>query len=639
MNHRYICVLFLSSSALWSGVDNLYLMIEQEKAKHRQGEELFLEKLEKTKNLNYFQSIFLGLHKKNQEFFDGAKKESKDETYPFWLYFQSLAFFERGEYEKARDILKTEPGAAFDLWPALKKRWIGLMCDTLMALGAGDEFLAWFDKNPRKSQAHWAYAGNIYKHKNDDNGYILCLEESLGDYPFTSISRDAFLSLKKKEGYQFSQKALEYLAANHTYDSNIKKEVLNLIPPMGLGEKVDLLLKLRFFEEAFGLAKKSPRSEKNLFILGKQASKLGFLEEAASYYRLYRKVHSSYPVSPLELLGDVASYQKNYKKAREIYRVVSEKNPNATVKWHYFWMTYRVKGYKEALALLGKKKIPPRDQNRPEGLGYWQGRLYERTGQKTKALSIYKQLLQGRGFGGIYGDFILASHPNLGKRSFPLFSVKEDRESLLISQVREAGFLSFAQELFYLNKKQKNLEAFWGGSHPQAYGDIVGAACGRLGVDPHLVWSIMRAESRYFDQALSPVGARGLLQLMPYTAAKISNRTGDWDFTPQDLYDPYVNIFLGAWYIRELLTYFNGEGVLAVAAYNAGPQVVTVWRHRWDGFTVDEFMESIPYKETRNYVKEVFHNLAIYKKDSPNDLKKWFHRKPLAREHKTMEMF
>jgi soluble lytic murein transglycosylase len=75
---------------------------------------------------------------------------------------------------------------------------------------------------------------------------------------------------------------------------------------------------------------------------------------------------------------------------------------------------------------------------------------------------------------------------------------------------------------------------------------------------------------------------------------------------------PEINIRFGAWYLKELLRKFHGHPILAVASYNAGPQAVSRWVKLRAGVATDEFVEEIPYRETRHYVKTVLSNFAIY---------------------------
>ncbi|WP_075879100.1 transglycosylase SLT domain-containing protein [Vreelandella massiliensis] len=147
---------------------------------------------------------------------------------------------------------------------------------------------------------------------------------------------------------------------------------------------------------------------------------------------------------------------------------------------------------------------------------------------------------------------------------------------------------------------------------PQAYADQF-LHWGRLsGVDPYLLMAIARRESAYNPEALSPAGARGLMQLMPGTAAQVSQEIGLSDPGPYGVLDPEVNIRLGSTYLRDKLTRYGGNRLAATAAYNAGPGRVDSWLEEQGVEAFDLFVERIPYRETREYVQAVLSYRVIY---------------------------
>lgn len=148
--------------------------------------------------------------------------------------------------------------------------------------------------------------------------------------------------------------------------------------------------------------------------------------------------------------------------------------------------------------------------------------------------------------------------------------------------------------------------------YPQPHQDLVLARAGESGVDPLLVFSIIRAESKYENTAESPVGAKGLMQIMPETARWIARQQGIKDFDPATLHDPETNISFGCWYLSYLNKEFKGHTPLVVAAYNAGLNKVREWIQNgvWDGDPAH--LERIPYPETRYYVQTVLKNHQAY---------------------------
>ena len=127
-----------------------------------------------------------------------------------------------------------------------------------------------------------------------------------------------------------------------------------------------------------------------------------------------------------------------------------------------------------------------------------------------------------------------------------------------------------------------------------------------------LLYAISRQESALYPLAQSPVGARGLMQLMPATARETASKLGVPYRNEQQLFDPAMNIRLGSAYLKRLLDVYDGNRILAAAAYNAGPGRVKRWREQSDNKPMDVWVESIPYRETRNYVQNVLSFDLIY---------------------------
>ena len=143
--------------------------------------------------------------------------------------------------------------------------------------------------------------------------------------------------------------------------------------------------------------------------------------------------------------------------------------------------------------------------------------------------------------------------------------------------------------------------------------EVLGAAASN-GVNPLLLVSVMRVESKFDPTAVSRDGAIGLLQLTPATAAWVAGQRGSpVPFRGGDLYDPAYNIAAGAWYLAHLAQAFGGRWAPAVAAYSAGPTPVALWLRTgtWDGSRADA--DAIPFPETRLFVQRVLGAYAIYR--------------------------
>lgn len=153
------------------------------------------------------------------------------------------------------------------------------------------------------------------------------------------------------------------------------------------------------------------------------------------------------------------------------------------------------------------------------------------------------------------------------------------------------------------------LKLFW----PMAFEEQIVDAARHAGIDPFVMLSIARRESRFDPGVRSVVGAIGLFQFMPYTAREIAPAAGLADVSEQALKTPRAAARLAATYLRDLLRRFDGELAPAAASYNAGEELATIWWKAHRGAGVDMFVEMIPYSETRGYVREVVANYETYK--------------------------
>lgn len=151
-------------------------------------------------------------------------------------------------------------------------------------------------------------------------------------------------------------------------------------------------------------------------------------------------------------------------------------------------------------------------------------------------------------------------------------------------------------------------------------------------VDPAVVLGLIRQESSFDPRTVSPAGARGLMQLMPGTAATVAHRIGARVTLAALVYDPDRNVQLGTAYLQELLDRYDGTLPLALAAYNAGPNRVDQWLAengdpRVGPVDMIDWIELIPFAETRNYVQRVLENIVVYRarrgETAPTLLAQW----------------
>ncbi len=147
--------------------------------------------------------------------------------------------------------------------------------------------------------------------------------------------------------------------------------------------------------------------------------------------------------------------------------------------------------------------------------------------------------------------------------------------------------------------------------YPRAWRPTVEQWASAHGVDPFFAWAIMRRESGFRPDVTSSADARGLMQLIPPTARQIAIELKASPVDPDELYSPEVNVKLGTWYLSQLFHRLTHPGLVA-AAYNGGPAPVVKWVQRRPDLPFDQWLEEIPYKETRGYVKQVVADFFIY---------------------------
>ena len=212
-----------------------------------------------------------------------------------------------------------------------------------------------------------------------------------------------------------------------------------------------------------------------------------------------------------------------------------------------------------------------------------------------------------------------AVHPAVGepmkKSADKLKKTKRVRRKLRLA-FRLGLFIFFAAIVIYFIVTAPTVQrkVFY----PFRYRDTVEFYSKKYRVDKYLAVAVMKSESNFTESAISRSGAIGLMQIMPETADWISTQletvpsTEKFSFNAKRLYDPEVNIRYGIWYLSTLEKEFDGNDVLALAAYNAGRGNVWHWIDKY-GWGMDfEDVEQIPFDETRDYVRKVLHCRTKY---------------------------
>lgn len=282
--------------------------------------------------------------------------------------------------------------------------------------------------------------------------------------------------------------------------------------------------------------------------------------------------------------------------------------------------------------------------------GYWQGRALEALGDKKEAAkayafaaryqtSFYGQLAAERirakpdktlSGNGNTPDWRLAPFVNnsVVRAALMLHYAREQRlserffrqqaESLDETGLRQLADLAMEIGRPNFTVRLSKQAARQGHVLPATYFPLTEIAKQKLKVPPEIAMSIARRESELDQYIISPAGARGLMQLMPRTASKVAGKLG-LKYSRRKLTEDWkYNVTLGSAYLAEQLDAFNGSYILAFAAYNAGPHRARRWIERYgdprkDSVDQVDWIEHIPFRETRNYVMRVIESLHVYR--------------------------
>ena len=183
-------------------------------------------------------------------------------------------------------------------------------------------------------------------------------------------------------------------------------------------------------------------------------------------------------------------------------------------------------------------------------------------------------------------------------------------DALIVAAARQAYDMGWLDRSIYAidNADRVNSLAL---SHPMPHQDAVVRYSRSAGIDPAWAYGIMRQESRFVTSARSGVGASGLMQIMPGTAKYIARNLGE-SYSESRANSGDTNIRYGTWYMSDIMGKLNYQPVLATAGYNAGPNKAKRWQPTYGSLAADQYVESIAYPETRNYVKHVMENATVY---------------------------
>lgn len=359
--------------------------------------------------------------------------------------------------------------------------------------------------------------------------------------------------------------------------------------------------------------------------------------------------------------ADIHEFFGRKEQAIQLYTGITEQSRKNTLRddasWRLAWIYYRNGDLNSATAAFKTLASRSRSEALATAATYWQARSAEKMGEEETAKRIYRRIF----FDGGESYYQGLARRALGRLGEPVDEQKttapggsEDSPLSLtpelefhLSRARELAALSLhplaVAELDQINgmnpdgrlrtllmREYFNNRAY-GRSlalanqaprsqserdlyrYPLAFWDLIRQKAHERDLDPYLVVALIRQESLFDVRARSPAAARGLMQLIPPTAARLAKRLGLAVPSPEKLFEPELNLTLGTQYLKDLLERYSNDWHKALAAYNAGEAAVDRWEQEIATGDIEEFVEQIPYVETRGYVKLVLRNHRIYK--------------------------
>jgi len=372
--------------------------------------------------------------------------------------------------------------------------------------------------------------------------------------------------------------------------------------------------------------------------------------------------------------GNMYLLKHDAKQATYHYSLLVKMFPNSTyaasAHWRAAWMNYRLHNYTEAARLM-EEQI----QGYPAGIEvpgalYWRGRIYEEQEQNfAQAANFYRALTAS--YVNFYYAMLARQRLNVLKaqtataapaavlNSVPKLVVPflsgelpENEPHLIKARLlanaslneyigpeiqasptsNEWGALAQAEIFTSYGETMRALQAmkhsgisffslpldqvptvYWKVLFPQPYWSELVANSQKNGLDPYLVASLIRQESEFNAGVVSYANAYGLMQLLPSVGKAMAKKDGIKGFSTNQLLNPTINLQLGTTNLRLVLDRFGGQQEYALAAYNAGDVPVRQWMAVGSYKDIAEFVESIPYTQTRDYVQAILRNREIYR--------------------------
>ena len=360
-----------------------------------------------------------------------------------------------------------------------------------------------------------------------------------------------------------------------------------------------------------------------------------------------------------------AERKSQFARAATLYDRLAEHYPQTDygdeARWSVGFALYCQEQYSKALAAFERASQQARQPHIIDQSLYWAGKSAERLGQTEDATAFYRRAAAGFPRSYYSARAVLLGHkeqvplekrptdnprqndvPALAHRAhleragllnqlgLRDWSVAEMQQAVRDYKGQKAALKAIRDYYEALGIRDQamrlSLRMFDGQDpaelariYPTYYWEEIAAAAAEAQIDPYLVLSVIRQESTFNEKAVSRAGARGLMQIMPHTGLNLARRLEVKPFELHALFDPAVSIRFGSYFLGDQMRQFTTDAgadlgfELGLAAYNAGPHNARRWLKTFPSEDPDAFVERIPFKETRLYVKLVLRNYAIYK--------------------------
>ncbi|EDP73355.1 lytic transglycosylase domain-containing protein, partial [Hydrogenivirga sp. 128-5-R1-1] len=408
-----------------------------------------------------------------------------------------------------------------------------------------------------------------------------------------------FVEIYKKLSQKELQKAVDILISKRMY-----KRALDIMPLLKSSNKnlyyyLYLNVKIKDIKRAkYYLSQINPDSKwyaVGLYILGYYAK--SWKERKYYFKQLLNTKNHKY----IKKLGTVLMKKAFHYKKNDYFLYFKKFLPLSEEKvWYTFLYKYFYKNKKIAYRYLLKNKDFIKNKNK---LNYWlylssKNKKYLYKVRNSKKMDFYK----------VISANVIKTYPHR-------VSLKKNR---LIEILKKNGDLyKWAyREANYFYKKTGNLDYL-----KQVMPEVIVRSLTPderyikpFGSLNPLVYAIMKQESLFYYKAISFSNAVGLMQFVPKTAYWTAQKRKDKYFDITHMFNPYISIDYGRWYLKYLLNMFNGNVFYTVASYNGGATNVKKTLKRFNPKNIAEFVETHPFDETRDYVKKVYTNYVIYKK-------------------------